>query len=186
MLTAQINTIFLPDQRAALEQLLADVKNKIIFLCKSEKSRKRRWLVKKGENDLKSNLYNAGKTLLDPKCVVNLKVEQEDLDQHKSSSPIDINYNVPLADLEGLPDKPPLQKSFLTNCFSFDDFFQILSTWRNASGPGLNVIPYKVYKKCPKINKLLSEIFLSFMNTYEYGHNTTPMAERQRNIYPKS
>ena len=70
------------------------------------------WLVKKAKNDFKSNPYNNGKTLLDPKCYVNLKVKQGDLDQHKSSSPTDINYDVPLANLEGLPDKPPLQKSF--------------------------------------------------------------------------
>ena len=94
LLTAQINSIFLPEQQIALEQLL----------------------------------YNAGKTLLDPKCYVNLKVEQADLDQHKSLSLIDINYNIPLADLEGLPDKPPLLKPFPTDCFSFEDFFQILST----------------------------------------------------------
>ena len=60
--------------------------------------------------------------------VVNLKVEQEDLKQHKSSPPIDINYNAPLADLEGLPEKPPFQKSFPMNCFSFEDFLQILCT----------------------------------------------------------
>ena len=77
---------------------------------------------------------------------------------------VDINYDVPLAGLEGLPDKPPLEKSYPTNCFSFEDFFQILSTRRNASAPGLNGIPYKFYKKCPKINKFLFKIFLSCMN----------------------
>ena len=164
LLTAQKNSIFLPDQQIALEQLLTDVKNKIIFLRKPEKSRRRHWLVNKPRNDFKANPYNAGKTLLDPKCYVNLKVEQADLDQHKSSSLIDINYNIPLADLEGLPDKPPLLKPFPTNCFSFEDFFQILSTRRNASAPGLNGIPYKVYKKCPKINKFLFKFFLSCMN----------------------
>ena len=149
LLTAQIKTIFLLDQRTELEQVLANVKYKIRSLRKSEKNRKRRWLVKKAKNAFKSNPYNAGKTLLDPKCYVNLKVKQEDLDQHKSSSLIGINYDVPLADLEGLPDKPPLQKSFPTNCFSFEQFFQILSTRQNASAPGLNGIPYKVYKKKP-------------------------------------
>ena len=94
MLTAQINIIFLLDQRIALKQLLTDVKNKTRSLCRSEKSRRRRWLVKKTRNDFKANPYNAGRTLLYPKCYVNLKVEQEDLDQHKSSSLIDINYNI--------------------------------------------------------------------------------------------
>ena len=160
----KIKTIFLPDQRTAPEQLLIDVKYKIRSLRKSEKSCKRRWLAKKEENAFKSNPYNAGKTLLDPKCYVNLKEEQEDLDQHKSSSLSDINYDVPLANLDRLPDKPPLNKSFPANCFSFEDFFQILSTRQNASAPGLNGIPYKVYKKCPKINKFLFKIFLSCMN----------------------
>ena len=121
-------------------------------------------MVKKAKNDFKSNPYNAGKTLLDLKSYVNLKVKQGDLDQHKSSSLTDIYYDVPLAIFEDLPDKPPLQKSFLTNCFSFKQFFQILSTRRNASSPGLNGIPYKVYKICPKINKFLFKIFLSCMN----------------------
>ena len=95
-----------------------------------EKSRKWRWLVKKAKNGFKSKPYNAGKTLPDPKCYVNLRVEQEDLDQHKSSSLININYNVPLADLERLSDKPPLQKYFPTNCF----FWRFLTDIRYLHG----------------------------------------------------
>ena len=49
-----------------------------------------------------SNPYDAGKTLLGPKCYVYLKVEQVDLDQHKSLSLNNINCNVPLADLSKL------------------------------------------------------------------------------------
>ena len=70
-------------------------------------------------------LFLTKNAMLTSKCYVNLTVEQEYLDQHKSSSLIDINCDVPLADIEGLPDKPPPQESFPTNCFSFEDFFQI-------------------------------------------------------------
>ena len=98
-LTVQINSTFLPDQQIALKKLLTNVKNKIRSLHKSEKSCRWHWLVQKARNEFKANPYNAGKALLDPKCYVNLKVEQADLDQHKSSSLIDINYNIPLADL---------------------------------------------------------------------------------------
>ena len=41
-------------------------------------------------------------TLLGPKCYVYRKVEQVDLDQHKSLSLNNINCNVPLADLSKL------------------------------------------------------------------------------------
>ena len=82
LLTAQISTIFLPDQWTALEQLLTNIKSRSNrCLRKSEKSCKRRWLLKNAKNDFKSNPYNAGKTLLDPKCYVNPKVEQEGLAQ---------------------------------------------------------------------------------------------------------
>ena len=84
---------------------------------------------------------------------------QKNLDQHKSSNLIDNNYNIPLGNLEGLPPEPPLLKKFNKSCFSFDDFLQILSSRRNAFAPGLNGIPYKVYKKCPKISKFLFKIF---------------------------
>ena len=163
LLTIQISTNFLPDQPTALEQFLTDVKNKIRSLRRSEKSRKRHWLVKKTKNDFKSNPFNGGEILLDPKCYVNLKVEQEDLEQHKLWSLIDINYNVPHTNLKGFPEKPSLQKSFPTNCFSFEDFFQISSTRPNVSAPGLNGIPHKVYKKYLKIDKFLFKIFLSCM-----------------------
>ena len=38
-------------------------------------------------------------------------------------------------------------------------FFEILLTRRSASAPGLNGIPYKLYKKCSKISKFLFKIF---------------------------
>ena len=37
----------------------------------------------------------------------------------------------------------------------------ILNTRRNASAPGYNVIPYKVCKKCTKINSFLFNVFKS-------------------------
>ena len=96
-----------------------------------------------------------------PKVTIScsLKVDQEVLDQHKSSNLFDNNYDIPLGNLEGLPPEPLLLKKFNKNCFSYDDFFDILSSRRNASAPGLNGIPYKVNKKCPRISKFLFKIF---------------------------
>ena len=66
--------------------MLNDIKNRIRSLRNSEKICRWLWLVKKERYHFRSNPYNAGKALHDPKCYVNLKVEQFDLDQHKSSS----------------------------------------------------------------------------------------------------
>ena len=156
---AQINSATLPEQKEALTQLLINIRSKIWSLRKTEKTRKRHWLVKRANNEFNANPYKAGKNLLDPKCYCSLKVDQETLDQHKSSNLIENNYDIPLGNLEGLPPEPLLLKKFNKSCFSFDDFFEILSSRRNASAPGLNGIPYKVYKKCPKISKFLFKIF---------------------------
>ena len=66
--------------------MLNDIKNRIRSLRNSEKICRWLWLVKKERYHFRPNSYNAGKALHDPKCYVNLKVEQLDLDQHKSSS----------------------------------------------------------------------------------------------------
>ena len=159
LLLAQINSAALPEQKAALTQLLINVRSKIRSLRKAEKTCKRRWLVKRAKNEFKVNPYKAGKNLLDPKCYCSLKVDQETLDQRKSSNLIDSNYDIPLGNLQGLPPEPLLLEKFNKRRFSFDDFFEILSSHRHASAPGLNSIPYKVYKKCPKISKFLFKIF---------------------------
>ena len=72
---------------------------------------------------------------------------------------VDKNYDSPLGNLEDLPPEPSLLKKFSKSSFSYHDFLEILLTRRNASAPGLNGIPYKVYKKCSKISKFLFKIF---------------------------
>ena len=156
---AQIKSASLPEQNAALTQLLINVKCKIRSLCKAEETRERRWLIKMAKNEFNENPYKAGKNLLDPKCYCSLKVDQEVLDQHKSDNLFDNNYDIPLGNLEGLPPEPPLLKKFNKSCFSYDDFLVNLSSRRNASAPGLNGIPYKVYKKCLRISKFLFKIY---------------------------
>ena len=130
---------------------LLHVNSKIRSFCEAEKSHKRRWLLNKAKNKFKCNPYKAGKCLVDPKCFVSLKVDQANLDQHKASYLKDKSYAVPLDELEGLPPQPQVIKMFQKSCFSYDDFLNLLSSHRNASAPGLNGIPYKVYKKCSKL-----------------------------------
>ena len=110
------------------------------------------WLAKSAKIEFSLNPYKSGKNLLDPKCYCSLKADQGTLDQHESSNLIDNNYDIPLVDLEGLPPELLLLKKINKSCFYFD-FFEILSSRRNASAPGLNSIPYKVYKKWLKISK---------------------------------
>ena len=151
ILLAQINSSPFPEKKKALDHLLLHIRSRIRSLRKTDKCRKRRWLLKKTRNVSKHNPYKAGKSLLDPKCFVYLKVDQTTLDHYKAFSLNDQSYNVPLCQLDGFPPQPHLIKMFKKGCFSYHDFLSLLSSRRNASAPGLNGIPYKVYKKCPKL-----------------------------------
>ena len=118
MLLAQIKSAPLPEQQAALTQLLISIKCKIWSLCKAEKARKRCWLIKKAKNEFNVNPFKAGTNLLDPKCYCSLNVDQETLDQQKSSNLVDKNYDIVLGNLEGLPPEPSLLKKLNKSSFS--------------------------------------------------------------------
>ena len=138
---AQIKSASLPEQQVTLTQLLTSIKCKNRSLRKAEKARKHCWLIKTAKNEFHVNPYKAGKNLLDPKCYRSLNVDQETLDQHKSSNLVDKNYDVPLGNLEDLPPEPSLLKKFNKSSFSYNDFLEILLKCTNASAPGLNGIP---------------------------------------------
>ena len=146
-------------QKVALEQLLVQARCKIKSMRSAERSRKNRWKFKRGQLAFKANPYKAGKSLLDPKCKATLHVNKETLDHHKSSTVYDQFYDIPLEDLEGLPPTPSITKPFSLNTFKYEEFYRIVSTRRNASAPGLNGIPYKVYKKCTNICAYLFNVF---------------------------
>ena len=141
--------------------LLENTKRKLRNHRRGETSRKRRWKIKKANEDFFRNPYEAGKNVLDPKCNINLQCTQSSLDTFKTQTLSDINYNVPLPPLEGLPPPPNVSVDFDSSSLKFDDFSQIINSRRNASSPGLNMIPYKVYKKCPRISSFLFKIFKS-------------------------
>ena len=82
-------------------------------------------------------------------------------------------YDVPLHALEGLPSSPNLKVPFSWKSLSFDELSAILATRRNASCPGLNAIPYKVYKQCTQIRRFLFNIFCSCLK-----HSVVPLQWR--------
>ena len=87
-------------------------------------------------------------------------MNQELLDKHIADTVKDTFNDVPLRELEGLPPPPPVKIPFSNQKLSYEDFSQVLLTRSNRSAPGLNNIPYKVYKRCAQISNYLFKIFL--------------------------
>ena len=160
-LLAKISLTADPLQVAALKHLLIPIQEKIKSLRRSEKHRKKRWLFKKSQKAFKSDPYQAGKNLLDPRSNVSLTVDQATLDHYKKNIVKDEHRDITLEAFDGLPDNPVLKSPFSSKSFSREQFVQVINSRRNKSAPGLNRIPYKVYKKCEKIRSFLYDIFSS-------------------------
>ena len=126
---------------------------------KGEHNRKKRWKIKNANKSFFQNPYQAGKNILDPKCNIKLTVDKGTLDKHKASSVADPLHNIPLPPLKDLPEQPNILKGFNTSKFNFSDFMRFVNSRRNSSSPGINMIPYRVYKKCPQICSFLFNIF---------------------------
>ena len=157
----QIDSCLQSDQKLALEDLLSKTRLKIRLFRRSERSRRKRAQFKQAQRAFKSNPYEAGKDLLNPKSCATLNVDQSTLDSHKESVVSDKTYDIPLEELAGLPQSPEITKPFNSTSLKAEDFERLLSSRRNKSSPGLNAIRYIVYKKCSQISNFLFNIFKS-------------------------
>ena len=158
-LLVQISSLTDPIQKGALEQLLVQVRSKIRSFRSAERSRKKRWKFKRAQLAFQANPYKAGKVLFVDTSDVKLCIGGPALDLHKQAILTDPFYDIPLSDLEGLPPSPDVPKAFPSTSLKYEDFDHVLYTRRNASAPGPNGIPYKVYKKCPQISAFLFNVF---------------------------
>ena len=80
-----------------------------------------------------------------------------------------------ISNLDGLSPSPSFSKPFHSSSLKYKDFLTLLAMRRNASSPGLNSIPYKVYKKCPLINTFLFNVFKSCLKTGGRAEHWVPI-----------
>ena len=149
------------EEKEGLCALLESVKLKLRNLRKGESKRKKRWKAKKAFQDFKKNPFQAGKDVLDPKCQAKLECTRAVLDAFKSATVSDTLFNSSLSPIDGLPPAPKVSSIFDSSSFKLQDFEKIVRSRRNASAPGINMIPYKVYKKCPQLMSFLFKLCLS-------------------------
>ena len=160
---SQINSTSDEGQISHLKTLLDFVRARLRVLRRGEYNRKKRWKIKQARVSFNKNPYEAGKKVLDPKCNISLSCSQESLDLHKARTLNDPYFGCPLPPLRGLPPAPDLKSDFVSSSFTREDFFNVIQSRRNGSSPGINKIPYKVYKKCPQISSFLFKIFQSVL-----------------------
>ena len=75
---------------------------------------------------------------------IQLQFDQSLLDIFKVEILSDPSHNIWLLSLDGLPPAPTLLKDANSTSVRYQDLLTILNSRRNASSPGINMIPYKV------------------------------------------
>ena len=144
------------EERAGIDLLVSECKDKLRSLKRLESSRKRRWRRRTVRSKFFKNPYEVARNILKPAVCCQPEVSKTDLNLFVQNSCSDPLRNIPLEDLPDLSEYDCSNLSHFDNSpFSFRAFEFILKRKRNGSKPGPNKIPYKVYKKCPKLQSLV-------------------------------
>ena len=77
-----------------------------------------------------------------------LKSARSVLDAFKLVTVSDALFDSSLSPIDGLPPSPSIYIPYDSSSLKLKDFEKIVQSRRNAYAPGINMIPYKIYKKC--------------------------------------
>ena len=141
-------------EKEGINELMKQVHEEILALRRRERACKRRRERKRTRNEFMRNPYRTAKKILEPVCKSQLNCTKEDLDNHirqTYSSNSEESFHAwpgsvaPDPPIFPFNDSPP----------SFQELKRILDKTRNASSPGRNALPYKMYKKCPRLLRVL-------------------------------
>ena len=158
------------DEKGGLLLAREDLLDRRRTLRRAETKRKRRWKRGNIRQKFYSDPYRTCKEILSESVNAPLRASQDTINDYVKKVASDPLKHVDLGPLDGLPDAPLPNVPFNEEKFKFSDFKYILRKTRNASRPGPNQIPYKVYKKCPELAKHLFELLLATFRT-----NVTPL-----------
>ena len=142
--------------KVGLSVLWKEVKRKINILRKAEKARQKTYERRRARQEFFRDPYRYGRSLLEPPQSGTLTVSQAKLEACLTRTYTDALRNSPLAERAGISEAPLPTSPFSTAAPSIEEVRRILKKKaRNRSAPGPNGVPYLLYKRCPRILKLL-------------------------------
>ncbi|KAL7853191.1 hypothetical protein AOLI_G00200350 [Acnodon oligacanthus] len=126
---------------------------KLAKLRRAERIRKRR--KQKERKDFFRDPFKYAHQLLDEKRSGKLIISKEDLEQYIKSQYMDAARDTPLG-TQGYIPRPDLPKTpFNTSSPRLCEIREDLWKARSGSAPGPNGLPYKLYKNCPQVTKIV-------------------------------
>jgi len=128
-------------------------------LVRLVKSSREKGLEKQERERFLKDPQRFARELFHPPAVGKPEFGKEAADAFFSKQFADSDRSFEYKPLEGLPRPPRPKTPFRVGCITDREFGHVLRKKKNGSAPGMNGIPYTVYKRCPRVATVLLNIF---------------------------
>ncbi len=142
-------------EKEGLKALWDEIRRRLTNLRRAECIRRRRRRKEKERSSFFRNPFRYARGLLEENTSGILDVSKEELQEHIRTQYSDPARNKPLDSPGYVPRPSEPSALFDASPPKFSEVRQVIQRARSASAPGLNGIPYKLYKSCPGVLKLL-------------------------------
>ncbi|XP_021365777.1 uncharacterized protein LOC110458420 [Mizuhopecten yessoensis] len=145
-------------ERIGLHQLRDDIRENLARLRKAEQVKKaRKDRARKRESFIKDP-YSFTKTLLGGERSGRLDSSTADIEQHLRETHGDEDRGIPLGNCPRIEAEEPPEFPLDTKEPTWKEIQDVVKKARTGSAPGPSGIPYKVYKKCPRLLRRLWQL----------------------------
>ena len=138
-----------------LQQLRETQRQQLTNLRRAEQLRNKRKKQAKRRAEFIANTYKFSKGLLDKEKSGQLESSMEEIQQYLTDTYSDQFRNDPIGNCPRIEPVSEPTTPLDVNEPSFKGITEVMKKARAGSAPGPNVIPYKVYKMCPKLLRRL-------------------------------
>ena len=138
-------------ERAGLAELRHTLRKERNDLQKAERIRQARRKRGKKRDAFVANPYKFTSAVLEGKKSGKLTSTREEVEQYLNDTHGDAHRRDPLGQCDRIEEVPEPQLAFDGKEPTWKEVNETVKKARASSAPGPNCIPYKVYKKCPKV-----------------------------------
>ncbi|KAK0150886.1 hypothetical protein N1851_008008 [Merluccius polli] len=169
------------NEKKGLKALWVQIRDRLATLRRAERIRRRRSKKEKERARFFRDPFKFAKSLLEEKKNGKLEATAQELEEHMKSQLGDHEKNIPLGSPGHVARPAEPESQFDTTPPRWAEIRQVVDKAKSASAPGLNGVPYRVYKSCPMVLKLLWKL----MSCLEDPSHPIRVDQSSDNLHPK-
>ena len=149
------------EEKEGIKEIQKEKLRSLRLKKRAESIRKNRRKFRKNCNEFLSQPYNFSRNLLNPKPKGVLKSTKEEVEEYLHSVHSDPHRDEKQEMTEEMWEHTEPEIDFNNKPPIYSEFLNKLRRTRTKSAPGPNGVPYRVYKRCPEVAKLLYQYLRS-------------------------